>query len=179
MTQSEQINELAVALARAQGEFKPASFDKKNPHFNSKYASFTSIVESCRDSLAKHGLMFCQTITEEGEKLSLSTKVIHSSGQWISGLTPLYVDKTTMQGLQSAVTYAKRGGLSALLGIVSDEDDDGNEAEDNPPKQNTTVVQEPKSAPVKCVCGAFMKDSKWNPNELYCSACRAKRTKAA
>lgn len=125
MNKSESVKELAAALAKAQGEFEPAIFDCRNPHFGNEYASFTSVMQSVRKSLSKNGLSITQI---QSSAHMLETTLLHASGEWISGETPLIVDKQNMQGLGSAITYAKRYAVSAMLGVVSDADDDANAA---------------------------------------------------
>lgn len=128
MKHSESIKELATALAKAQAEFGIAAMDKVNPHFKTKYATLASIMESCRKTLSQHGLALVQSLkTENGH--FLETMLLHSSGEWIAFDLVLYVDKQSMQGLGSAITYARRYGIITLLGIVADDDDDGNGAE--------------------------------------------------
>jgi hypothetical protein len=140
MKSSEQIIELSKALALAQGEMKPAPFDKKNPHFGNRYATLSSIMSVAREPLAKHGLAIVQRLEGPKEALVLVTTLMHSSGQWMadSGI-PLILDKPTMQGMGSAITYAKRYGVTAFLAIVADEDDDGEATEPPPsmPKDET------------------------------------------
>lgn len=126
MNRSESIKELAAALAIAQGDFGIAEFDKVNPHFKSKYASLTSVMNAVRGPLQKNGLSVVQTLSEGEKGMTLETTLLHSSGEWISGTTPVLLSKDDMQGLGSAITYAKRYAVSAMLGVVSDEDDDGN-----------------------------------------------------
>lgn len=127
MQMSEQINELAAALSKVQSAMKPAKKDSTNPFFKSKYADLSSVWEACKDELTKNGLAVCQTMesTERGE--GVRTTLMHSSGQWISGVLVLNPAKNDPQGIGSALTYARRYGLAAILGIVT-EDDDGNAA---------------------------------------------------
>lgn len=129
MNRSEDIKELVGALSKAQGVMVPAKFNKNNPHYKSKYADFTSCMDACRKPLSDNGLsilQFCDTTPDN--KLKLVTMLAHTSGQWISSYLPLN-DLKTCQSLGSEITYMKRYGLSAMLGIVSDqdegEDDDG------------------------------------------------------
>lgn len=120
---SEQINELATALAKAQGQMKPASFDKVNPHFKSKFASLASCWESVREPLRGNGLSLTQAPVQRLSEMVLVSTLMHSSGQWVSCEMPL--TGATPQQLGSALSYARRYSMSALLGIVSDDDDDG------------------------------------------------------
>lgn len=127
-SQSEEIKDLVAALSKAQGMMKPAIFNRVNPHFKNRYADFTSCMDSCRDPLSNNGLsvmQYCETIND---KLMLVTMLAHISGQWIKSYFPLSPKSMESQAVGSAMTYAKRYSLSALLGIVSDDEDDDGEA---------------------------------------------------
>lgn len=129
MNQSEHINELATALAKCQGEMEPAIKDSINPHFKSKFATLYSIWQACRKPLSNNGLSIVQTMDFIEDKLCLTTKLLHSSGQWMSSVTPVVSARNDAQGIGSALSYFKRYSLSALLGIcTADEDDDGESA---------------------------------------------------
>lgn len=129
MRQSESITKIASAIVKAQGELNAVSKDGTNPHFRSKYATLQNIVESCRDTLRKHGLAVVQTFNEtDGTYINLDTTLLHESGEWIAGTITVQPTKHDPQGLGSAATYARRYALSTILGVVSDEDDDGNMA---------------------------------------------------
>lgn len=129
-TQSEQINELITALAKAQGEIKPANKTSINPHFKSKYADLSEVWEACREPLSKHNLAIVQTMNKDDQGiLSLVTTLAHSSGQWIKSIYPLACkDHNNPQAWGSSITYARRYTLSSIVGIAPDEDDDGNKA---------------------------------------------------
>ena len=127
MNRSESIKELALALSKAQAEISPAEKDAENPHFRSHYATLTSTIEACRP-MTKQGLSFVQAVISNGEGLALETMLMHQSGEWICSVTPLLLDKQNMQGLGSAISYAKRYALAAMIGVSSDKDDDGEEA---------------------------------------------------
>jgi hypothetical protein len=127
MRQSESITKIASAIVKAQGELNAVSKDGTNPHFRSKYATLQNIVESCRDTLRKHGLAVVQTFSEtDGTYINLDTTLLHESGEWIAGTFTMTPTKHDPQGMGSATTYARRYALSAILGIVTDDDDDGN-----------------------------------------------------
>lgn len=130
--QSENINELAGALAKAQGKIVSAKKDKKNPFFKSTYADLSSVWDACRAVLSENGLAVIQTIhTPENKQMELVTTLAHSSGQWIKSHMPIITTKSDPQSLGSALTYYRRYALSALVGVAaSDEDDDGNIASD-------------------------------------------------
>lgn len=154
---SEQINELAGALAKAQGEMGPAVFNRVNPHYKSRYADFTSCMDACREPLSKNGLAVSQlpNFTPDG-KFVLTTLLLHSSGQWMACEFPMSTKNDNIQALGSAMSYAKRYSLCGMLGIVADEDvdDDGNSAvaapaqQPNPkPAQNTQQAPAPAQPP--------------------------------
>ncbi len=129
--QTEQIDKLAAALAKAQGEIGSAAKDATNPHFKSKYADMASVVAAMREPFAKAGLAIHQGPRNFGDELRLVTRILHASGQWLEDDGyPLLLDKQNMQGLGSASTYARRYGLMAAAGVAP-EDDDGNAATGN------------------------------------------------
>lgn len=128
MNQSEQIDQVASALAKAQGQIVPAIKDCSNPFFKSKYADLSSIWNACREPLSKNNLSVVQTMDTIDGKLILCTLLLHSSGQWIKSLMPVIATKNDAQGIGSALTYMRRYSLAAMVGITSDDDDDGNSA---------------------------------------------------
>lgn len=135
---------LDAALAKAQGEIEAASKDKTNPAFRSRYADLTAVWAACRPALAKHGISLTQwPIHAEDGRLHIVTRVAHA-GEWIKSHFSIPVTKQDPQGYGSATTYAKRFTLAAALGIVADEDDDGNAASARPAPR-----QEPKPEPTQ------------------------------
>lgn len=127
MNKSEQINELATALSKAQGAIKGALKDTANPFFKSKYADLSSVWEACREQLSANGLAIVQTPFQVDTGIGIETMLTHSSGQWISNQFTMPVAKADAQGVGSAITYARRYALSAMVGVAP-EDDDGNAA---------------------------------------------------
>lgn len=125
---SEQVNELAAALAKAQGEIKNAVVNKTNPHFKNKYADLSSVRDAIQGPLAKNGLAYTQVIEIRESGMVLVTALWHTSGQWISS-EYLLPETARPQEMGSALTYARRYSLSAMVGIATDEDDDAEGAE--------------------------------------------------
>jgi hypothetical protein len=123
--QSDKIDKLAPALVAALPGLPHAPMDSNNPHFKSRFASLKSILDVARPALAEHGLFITQSVTPD----SVVSRIMHSSGQWIGSECRIVCDKETCQGQGSGITYARRYSLAPLLGIYSDEDDDGNAAE--------------------------------------------------
>jgi hypothetical protein len=148
MTASDAINELASALAKAQAAIKPASKDSVNPHFKSRYADLASIWEACRTALTSQGLSVVQ-LPEQGpdlDTISLTTVLLHESGQYISGTISAPLARRDAQGIGSALTYLRRYALAAMVGIVADEDDDGSSAVQPAPQR---AVQSSPARPVR------------------------------
>lgn len=123
---SPDIGKLAEALAKAQAEMESAKKDSVNPHFKSKFADLASVWAAAKP-LALHGLAVIQAPRAEGTKVTVTTMLCHSSGQWIQEALTMKAAQDTPQGIGSAITYARRYGLSAMTGITQD-DDDGNTA---------------------------------------------------
>ena len=128
MNQSENINELAAALAKAQGEMQVAIKDCINPFFKSKYADLGSVWDAARPVLSKNGLCIMQTTEMSNDKIVMVTTLAHISGQWMKSFLPLNPAKNDSQGVGAAITYLRRYSLSALVGVVCDDDDDGETA---------------------------------------------------
>jgi hypothetical protein len=128
--QSETIGTLASALAKAQGEFGAAKFNRVNPHFKSKYADLTAVIDAIRAPLSKNGIAWVQTIEPvNGAGMVLTTTLVHGeSGEWVRSIYPLPA-ATAPQQFGSALTYAKRYSLAAIVGVSADEDDDANVAQ--------------------------------------------------
>lgn len=124
MKRSDTIEKLVEALAIVQGTLKDAEKDGKNEHFRSSYSTLASVWDACRSSLSSQGLAVVQT-TEAGEAggILLETTLVHTSGQWISGTIPVNCDLKNPQAIGSALTYARRYGLAAMVGVCSGDDD--------------------------------------------------------
>lgn len=127
---SDQINELARALANAQKVISNPPKDAKNPYFKSSYSDLPTVLNVVRDVLPNHQLSFVQPLELVGDKIYLTTILMHSSGQWIKSYAPILCkDPTDPQKFGSGISYMRRYALQALIGIVGDDDeDDGNKA---------------------------------------------------
>lgn len=142
MRSSLETNEIAAALAKAQGAFRTASKSNVNPHFKTRYASLADLMEAVRQPLSDNGLAIVQAPDMRREAFVLVTRLTHASGQWFESLYPLPTNGGPQQ-LGSAITYARRYALAAMLSVAADEDedDDGEVAKDatasvkRPPKQ--------------------------------------------
>lgn len=128
MTQSDTINELATALAKAQGQMSGAAKDAANPFFKSKYADLASVWDACRTPLATNGLAVVQSPSVSDLRVTVETLLIHTSGQWIRNSLSCLIKEDSPQVIGSATTYLRRYALQSLVGVAP-EDDDGEAAE--------------------------------------------------
>jgi hypothetical protein len=133
------IAQLAKALASAQGEMEHASKDSTNPHFKSKYADLASIREACKP-LSKVGIAILQPVRATGTAVTVTTMLVHSSGEWIAEDLTMTAGQNTPQAIGSAITYGRRYGLAAMVGIAP-EDDDGQAA--SKPAERETKAADP------------------------------------
>nr|WP_296986554.1 ERF family protein [uncultured Desulfovibrio sp.] len=145
--QSENITELAKALLNVQRTVQPIAKDAENPFTKSWYASLNSVMDACRDALITNGIWLCQypMPVEQPNSLGLVTKLTHAeSGQWQSSLAVVPLPKADPQGMGSAMTYARRYALTAMLGMIT-EDDDAEGAKNG--KKSTTRPKLPVIGP--------------------------------
>lgn len=126
---SENINELAAALAIAQGEMKNAKKTADNPYYKSKYADLAECWDTCREILSKNKLSVVQMPGKmtNSKEIELTTMLLHASGQWMKSTMTVIAAKPDSQSIGSAITYGRRYALAAMVGIAQ-EDDDGNAA---------------------------------------------------
>ena len=179
ISMSPTIGKLAEALSKAQGEMGEARKEAENPYFRSKYADLATCWGVAREPLSRHGLAVVQTTAQEfaeiGEAsrkqlvITVHTVLMHSSGEWISGALSMPLAKNDPQGVGSAVSYGRRYGLSAILGIVGrEEDDDANAASIPPTAQHTPKKpqaqpqeskEEKRARAVKTLTGMLVDDA--------------------
>ncbi len=170
MIHSDSLAKLAPALVAAQAEVTHAIKDSKNPHFGNTFASLNSVIDAVKPTFLKHGLVIIQIPGFTDGHLTLSTRLLHESGEWIEGDSGAPLAKDDPQGIGSATTYCRRYSLAAIAQI-GQEDDDGNAASTAPthaaPKQSADdMIECPK-------CGKEMWDNrvgKTNPKspDLKC-----------
>lgn len=135
MKMSENIGEIAAAMALAQAEIETAEKDRVNPHFKQGYATLASVWEACRVPLTKNGISIIQSPGADGATVTLTTLLLHKSGQWFQDTLIMTAQQNTPQGIGSAITYARRYALAAMVGVAPD-DDDGNEGSARPSQHN-------------------------------------------
>jgi len=123
MSQSETIGALAAALSKAQASITGAVKDSANPYFKSRYADLASCWDACRKQLAANNLAVIQTTEWNPNGVMLMTTLVHESGQWIRGELPIRAKDDSPQAQGSAITYARRYALAAIVGLAQIDDD--------------------------------------------------------
>lgn len=161
---SESIQELAKALLAAQAEFSAVPKGSDNPFFKSKYAALPDVVKHTTPVLAKHGLGVSQFVDNVNGEDALTTYLIHSSGEFISHSMILHLVKDDPQAQGSAITYARRYSYMACLGLVADEDDDGNAAS-KPSAPRATSVK--PSGPISEDVATILKAAQLAPDNGF------------
>lgn len=133
----------AKALVALQADLPTVPKDSTNPHFRSKYADLPAIWETIRPVLKKHGFAVTQALVQSKHEgyIAMETRLTYETGVALAATTEMPMDKVTPQGYGSAVTYLRRYALGSMLGIVTDEDDDGNTAEGKPGKPTVSAAQ--------------------------------------
>ena len=151
MKTSEQINEIAEALAAAQGEILNPNKSAENPFFKSKYADLAEVLNVVRPAFSKHGLSVVQMpYSSYDGGIGVTTMISHKSGQWMQGSLelPLQVAKNVNQDAGSAITYMRRYALAAAAGVAQ-EDLDANLGEENTGKvTNLKIISKAKAAEI-------------------------------
>ncbi len=146
MSKSESIKEITTALTKAQIAFKPIKRTEKVDYATQSgrkkynYAPLSEIIEATKQALSDNGLAITQSTKLVEGNVILETLLSHSSGEWLSG--ELYVGKQDQppQSEGSALTYKRRYGISAILNVASEDDDDGEIASDKKPEIVTDKI---------------------------------------
>lgn len=165
MKTSETLGQFAEAMAKVQAELRPAQMNAKNPFLKNKYADLADVVEACQKLSASHGLATVQMPFSCNDGVGITTRIIHTSGEWVEGevIFPLFEEKgiSMAQAAGKLITYARRYALASAFGVVADEDADGND---------TRVEQ--KAAPQKKATGAATSQYAYSDGEIVAEAGR-------
>lgn len=177
MEMSASIVKVSEALVQAQTEMKNPYNSANNPFFKSKYAPLDAILALVRPILAKNNLLVLQNVGGDGNCVTVTTTILHSSGEYLtSDGFILHPTKCDPQGLGSAATYGRRYSLTAMLGIAGDSDDDANSVSVTPTKAS---APKPSTGPVCPTCktvGTFLRDSEFEGEPVTmnrCGTCKA------
>lgn len=146
MKTSEHVEQLLAALVAAAPEIQAVQKNKKA--FGYKYPTLDALLEMLRGVLPKFGIWFVQTPTRDDGRFCLTTRVFHTSGEWLEDTTELTETELSgsaknndTQKLGASITYFRRYALSAVFGVASEEDTDG------VPVSRTAAPAAPSSPP--------------------------------
>lgn len=115
---SESINDLIASLSKAQGEYPPITFNRKDAYFNEDYADFDAIMSAIRPVLSQHQLAVVQQQrVHDGGITMLHTILLHESGQWLEGRSRILPIKDGIAAYESEINLQKSLALQSLLGI--------------------------------------------------------------
>jgi hypothetical protein len=160
MNKSESIKELATALSKAQGTIKGVTKDTVNPFYKAAYATLSACLDAVREPLTKNGLSIVQVNEATPEACTVETILMHSSGEWISGTMSIKPVKIDPQQFGSAMTYARRYGLMAIIGLAP-EDDDGNLASKGVPEEPKHLNKAELIEKMKTAANVFELKARW------------------
>ena len=169
MERSETIKELAKALSLAQGVMPAAKMDKINPFLKSMYADLGSVIMAAKSPLKDNGLSVSQLVGGDGNRVIITTILMHQSGEWLSTDFTMPVSeargKSQVQEIGSIITYLRRYSLASILGVHADEDTDGSKAEEKKTSKATKPalaepIAQPSQSPAKMTIEAA--ESEWS-----------------
>lgn len=187
MTRSEQIGELAAALSKAQAKIEAAPKDNiakvkgktrdgRDIEYSYNYSTLADVWAACRAPLSENGLAIVQTVIAKGQQITVSTLLAHAGGQWISEDLTMTAGDEKPQSIGTAITYARRYALGAIVGVVSEEDDDGAQASGRdamtgrrPNNGHNGNGERPTSTPAKPA-----EASKEDPSVALCTAIKGR-----
>ena len=146
---STDITQLAKAMLAVQKQLTPATKDATNPYTRSRYATLNAVMDACKSALLDNGIWLTQiTVPSESGTIALLTKLTHAeTGQYQASVTVLPLQKPDCQGAGSAITYARRYALTAMLGMVTEDDDDGEGAKLPPRPTRPMPSPQPQAQP--------------------------------
>jgi hypothetical protein len=125
---------IVKALLEAQKKIENARKNANNPHFKSRYATLEAVLDAVKGELNQNGIIIAQTCGKDPEGHFVETKLIHESGESLESRIYLVLERQTMQGYGSALTYGRRLSLASLVALGAEEDDDANRAEREAPR---------------------------------------------
>lgn len=176
---SDGTDKISKALAVSQAAMKKAVKDSKNPFFKSDFASLEAVLDACLPAFNANEIFISQQTEALPDRTILHTTLFHSSGQWISSSYPIHPTKNDPQAMGSAISYARRYALEAIVSMGTTSDDDGEVAMDRSksaaPKPTKPAVEahavevtrtdKPSPAQLKRLF-AIMHSARWTEEEL-------------
>jgi hypothetical protein len=126
MLTSPEIAQLSAALVAAQKVMPNVSLDKQVSYkgINFQYASLSNCIAMTKPVLAAHGLAVVQYPKVSDKTLSVSTRLLHESGEWMESELSMSIESNDPKALGSILTYQRRYSYTAMLGIAHESDHD-------------------------------------------------------
>lgn len=145
MKRSAETGKIFLAIGKAQEVIICPSKNKtaKAKTFSYNYIDLPAILDAIRKPLAENGLSIIQIPIRDNQSIGVETTITHVSGEWISGKLLLHVPDPTAQAAGSAITYARRYAVSAMLGMAADDDDDGASSQQRPAIKQPQALTQP------------------------------------
>lgn len=149
MNTSPDLDQISAALVLAQQAMLPLIKDSANPFFKSKYADLQAVTEACYPALQANGICVMQSAESLGAAgINIKTRLLHKSGQFIETDCAIPPAGQDPQKYGSAVTYGRRYGLQAAVGLAAI-DDDGEGAMNRKPAPTQASKPAPSAPAVK------------------------------
>lgn len=155
---SEKIDEIATALAKAQGIYEQpkktceAKIPTKNGgSYSYKYAGLPDIIEALKKPFAENGLSYVQSPSLSNGEVIITTLLIHTSGQWFQSIITMRPVDLKPQSIGSTITYARRYALASIAGLAAEDDEDGNIANGHSNAQTSHRKKQQKQKPPRLV----------------------------
>jgi ERF superfamily len=141
-TTSPELDELAPALVAALGELEDVARARtaNAGTYSYRYADLGDVLAAARPVFARHALAISQVPVVDTLTVEITTTIWHSSGQWLKAAPLRLPAGSTAQQTGSAITYARRYSIMALLGLAT-EDDDGASAAPRQPVAPSLMSQ--------------------------------------
>lgn len=179
MDKSPTIGKLAEALSKAQLQYQPIYKNCTNPFFHNKYADLAAIIEATKKALSDNGLAITQTpeLSDNG-KLTVTTTLMHISGEWLSGCLAMKPIKEDPQAGGSCLSYLRRYSIQSILFVAAEEEDDGNAASGTVDKPSMQKNETPKLETGALTCAELIEKMTSSANEFELAA-RAKKYRNA
>jgi hypothetical protein len=144
------VGKLAAALASAQAEMSPAKKNATNPHFRSTYADLASLHEASRAALGKHGLAVVQLPGRRDDgTTTVTTLLMHASGEFVGDESGVRLSAETAQAAGSVISYLRRYGYAAVLGLSSEDDDGAAASAAQPARRDERPAERPAPPPAE------------------------------
>jgi hypothetical protein len=97
--------------------------DAANPFFKSKYADLGAVVKAVKEPFAENGLCYVQFPIAEENRIGITTRLMHNSGEWLEQDFSIPYAQIDPQKAGSVLTYFRRYSLAAVAGVPQVDDD--------------------------------------------------------